>query len=166
MPVKESPVVYTTSDGREFKDKAAAEEYQKLVDLKEDYEIAKRKFNVALAKNYKTADGQPIQIGLCSDFYTVGYGMGIPQIRRITLSCDDVRFCERVGELEIVEYVREDQQRGYSNSYRRHEYKASSLYKSETAATRAVVKLQEEWLAQETAQLEKTKANLLTRRDR
>lgn len=144
----EQKVTYRTSDGAEFSDEEAAARHEMLVETEKEYKAARRKYNKALLKTQKTADGQPFRLGTWDEYYWIGpswYG-GWPQLRTVHFYPWSMEL-DYNDELTIMH--REDGEW--------QEYRISDLYANEANAMEALIAEQEKALLDRVEELEETK---------
>ncbi len=70
--VKET--TYSTGDGQEFTNPAAAKKHEELCEARKAYENSKRELGILLAERCRTADGRLFDFGIWSKYYWITPG--------------------------------------------------------------------------------------------
>jgi hypothetical protein len=89
MPEIKEKTTFTACDGREFKTREEAEQYEIMKHATEQFQEAVRDYNRTLAKTLKTADGYPFELG--GAFYIVWEHAYTEGIRHEYLYARDAR---------------------------------------------------------------------------
>lgn len=137
MTVQAQPVIYKTTDGREYTDKEQAERHEALTAVKTAYEDARRNYAAALAESHKTADGYQFKLTGMRDYYFVTPGWyGAPEIKKVAFYIWNCDLSDN-DEAAIVD----------TSEGRRIEYKISALYRQKANAKKALIRTWGGWLA-------------------
>lgn len=144
---------FKTTDGREFDDEKEAQKHDELILAREQYDASLRRLNRLIAETTRTADGYLFEFGLWTSYHyvTPGY-FQMPVLGEVHYIGWNWDLNEHDDSVEIVT-------RG-GNDNRRSEYKISNLYREKSKALAALVKAQQEWLAERQSEVEETAAKV------
>ena len=95
MAVKQTKPTFQCSDGKEFPTQAEADRHEDLMVAKDEYETARRKFGIALAKTQKTADGKPFEFGIMRNYWYIRCWNSLPRLFVVDFYLWDFQFDER-----------------------------------------------------------------------
>lgn len=153
MTIKEIPQMYETSDGQEFKNKMMAERHEEMVEVKHEYDTARRAYAKALAATQITADGRPFDLKSYHDYYFVTLGLEIlPAVRWVSFSYWNIELDDQdTGFL-----VQHEERRGGRQRIR---YEIGKLYYFEKNAKKACLEAMWERLSQLTADVNDYQSN-------
>jgi hypothetical protein len=138
MAVSEIPVQYRTTDGREFKTPGEAERHEKMLTAYKEYEDARQALGRCIAETQRTADGRLFEFTALRDYWAIwDRWEGIPRLVRVEFWPWNLHF----------EGDRDNFQLKGKLGDHDHLFRVSDLYANKDAAERALLDVQEKWLA-------------------
>lgn len=143
--------VFKSEDGQEFLTEEEARKHDKVLKAQSDYRDAQLTYHRALLRSLKTADGAFFDFGLFNDYYYVDdWGMGsLPYLNK-------VHFHGWNFQLDEADEAGITMRDGTNHRW----FRISDLYVSKHEAQKALLKRQEEVLADLASQVNRLRQEL------
>lgn len=161
MKTIKSETKFEANDGRKFTDPKAAERYEAVLEAKRAYQAACQALTEAAAECCLTADGKSFRFDVWRGYWSITPGwFAMPQLRRIDFSWVS-HWClkeippDNDGTTVVLVDLGKNDERT-----RGQEFPVNELYLDEHAARVALIARQEAWLAEQAAEVGKSKAKL------
>lgn len=140
MTVKKVPQKFVASDGCEFESEKDAEQHEKLIKAKREYDDSFKVFAAMLSETKRTADGVPFRLGYRRYYAIVNrFGGGLPVYRTVEFSPAMWQEFEIEDENQVYLVMRE-------HNGSRERYTVSQLYASEYEVKKALLAARDERL--------------------
>lgn len=155
MSIQEVAPKFKTSDGAVFASYSEAERHEELVQARRAYEDAIHELGKALGRTARTADGELFDFRFWGEYWRIwpeAWGSGRPALQQVDWMWGHPGFDfeARNGEVTIRD-------RTHSGNDRPRVVTISQLYAHYPSAQRALLAAQEEWLARQTEEIQKTR---------
>jgi len=138
--ITKQPIMFKTTDGLVFVDELEARKHEALIEAKDEYETARKRYAGFLFESQKTADNQAFQFGIFHTYWYIAEIFYFPSLISVQFH---IRNCELDDNDHVVILRHEtDNARGFVR------YRISDLYMHKENAEIALLAAQQERLSE------------------